>query len=61
MGKNELALARVVEATVISARGDKDKKFKYYVTYEGENRRMDRWLQQDAVVTDSSEINKAVK
>ena len=60
-GKCENALARVVEATMISARGESKKRFKYYVTYEGENRRMDRWLQQDELVTDSSEINKAVK
>ena len=36
----EQKLARIVEATVVSAEHD-NRIFKYYVTFENENRRMD--------------------
>ena len=57
-GEKELALAKIVEATVVP--GYK-KSFKYYITFEGQNRRMDRWLKQDDLVTDSADVAKMVR
>ena len=46
-GSGKRGLARVVDAQFVPV-GDQQSSgsagFRYYVTYEGENRRMDRWI-----------------
>ena len=48
-GSGKRGLARIVDSQWQdpNEKMAKEKKFRYYITYEGENRRMDRWLGQE--------------
>lgn len=52
----ELKIARILEAQIIEGQINSKtgkQKFKYYVTFLDENRRMDRWLTDDEVIVDT--------
>ena len=60
-GSGKRGLARIVDAQFVPAQG-KDRNgpvFKYYITYEGENRRMDRWINQEYLCCDAEKVAKA--
>ena len=42
-------LAKVVESNAEVRRDTDQKSFKYYITFLGENRRLDRWVEELAI------------
>ena len=69
---NEWKVARIVEAQIIegtvaasASNGKKATagaaKFKYYVTFHDENRRLDRWVQETEVIVDTAKILDELK
>jgi len=44
----EYLLAKIVECQI------QNDKFRYYITYVGHNRRLDRWVTEDLIISDQS-------
>ena len=55
-GSGKRGLARIVDAQFLCFT---TPAFRYYITYEGENRRMDRWIGQEHLCSDPEKVAKA--
>lgn len=58
----EWKIAKILEAQILSEPEQAKKgKFRYYVTYLDENRRLDRWLPESEVTLDAQKISDELK
>jgi len=58
-GLKEFQLARVIQAAIIKDEGASSHvKFKYYISYCDENRRLDQWVTSDQVNANPADVSK---
>lgn len=50
--KFEWKIAKILEAQLVSPGKSQQPRFKYYITYLDENRRLDRWVQDTDIMQD---------
>ena len=62
---SEWKIAKIVEAQIVEAGPTgtvkKGNRFKYYVTYLDENRRLDRWVTEAEIQMDNNKIQEELK